>query len=165
MDNLRFDDIPTKEALREELRFYWRMGGRTIVENSTFGRDLNFLAELSNNSSVNIVAGTGYYVSSGQPASILSLTTEKMYLNMKEELLVGVNNIRCGFIGEIGTSYPVASFEQRTLAASGQLQEELRVPVMIHCARHKNSPAESLRIFLEAGGNAGMTVMAHLDRR
>lgn len=160
---MRFNDDECKNALQEEMKYYHLNGGRTIVENSTFERDLNYLCNLSSKSGVNIITGTGYYVASGQPASVLALTTEAMYNSMQNDLIKGNLGIKCGFIGEIGTSFPLDSFERKSLIASGQLQEQLKCPVMIHPARHHQSPFEDVRILLEAGGNARKTVMAHLE--
>ena len=67
IDNTRFNDY--KEAL-DEVSYFTREGGRTIVECSTrgLGRDPKLLRWVSNEAGVNIVAGTGYYTS-GLPSA------------------------------------------------------------------------------------------------
>lgn len=58
----------------------------------------------------------GYYVASCQAKSLLtSATIENMTLFMNNELTVGIQDcpdIKCGFIGEIGTSWPLHGFFQ-----------------------------------------------------
>uniref|UniRef100_A0A0B7AJ04 Uncharacterized protein n=2 Tax=Arion vulgaris TaxID=1028688 RepID=A0A0B7AJ04_9EUPU len=83
---------------------------------------------------------------------------------MRSEILDGVEGIRCGIIGEIGTSWPVTDFEKRSLRSSASLQEELGCPIIMHPGRYEMAPTEILRILLEAGGKAEHTVMSHLDR-
>lgn len=45
------------------------------------------------------------------------------------------------------------------------VEEETGCPVTIHPGRNPKAPAEILRIFQEAGGNAKRLVMGHLDRK
>jgi phosphotriesterase-related protein len=163
-DNLRFTDIVTQEAVLEELKFYKSNGGETIAEVTTFGRDLKVLQSNSKQTGVNIVAGAGFYVASGQTPDTLNMTVEQISASIVKELTVGDNGIKCGLIGEIGTSYPVDPFEKRVLQASAGLQEQYGVPVILHPGRDSRAPFEVMRIYLEAGGRVDKTVMSHLDR-
>ncbi|BFZ00056.1 hypothetical protein BsWGS_03095 [Bradybaena similaris] len=154
------------DAVTEELKFYKENGGGTIVENSTSGlhSDIVYLKNLSEFTGVNIVYGTGFYIEGAQEDSVLSYSEEKMSEKMRHDILDGVEGVRCGIIGEIGTSWPVTEFETRSLRSSAQLQEELGCPVILHPGRDGQAPGEIMRIFLEAGGKAAHTVMSHLDR-
>uniref|UniRef100_A0A672N5Q5 N-acetyltaurine hydrolase n=1 Tax=Sinocyclocheilus grahami TaxID=75366 RepID=A0A672N5Q5_SINGR len=69
------------------------------------------------------------------------------------EVLHGADgtDIRCGVIGEIGTT-------------TAHAQTQLGCPVIIHPGRNKAAPGEVIRILQEAGGNISKTVMSHLDR-
>lgn len=52
----------------------------------------------------------GYYVSSCQTASDLTLGVEAMAKVMTQELTQGClesSSVRCGFIGEVGSSWPI----------------------------------------------------------
>ena len=42
-ENMIFDDIDTQESVLEEMKFYKKNGGGSIVECTTFGRDLKVL--------------------------------------------------------------------------------------------------------------------------
>lgn len=53
---------------------------------------------------------TGYYVDSAQNASTLRMTKEEMYNVMCTELQKGCidySKIKAGFIGEVGSSWPI----------------------------------------------------------
>lgn len=165
LDNLKYDDLITKDAILDEMKFFKENGGGSVVENSAGSGDLKFFQKISKKSHVNIVAGTGFYVAPGQSAKVLRLTKEEIYNKIKNDFLLGCDGIKCGVVGEIGTSYPLDSFEKRLLEASAEFQESYKVPVTIHPSRDKRSPSEIMRLFLEAGGIADKTVMSHLESK
>ena len=74
--------------------------------------------------------------------------------------------IRCGFIGEIGCSYPLLDVEMRSIKASAEAQQAMggQVPVSFHPGRHSKAPFEIMRIFLEAGGNLDRSILSHTER-
>lgn len=82
------------------------------------------------------------------------------------EVLRGADgtDIRCGVIGEIGTSWPITDSERKVLVATAHAQAQLGCPVIIHPGRNPAAPAQVVRILQEAGGDIGKTVMSHLDR-
>lgn len=181
-DNLDFTPPSIQDAILEELKFFKSNGGQSVVEVTTFGKNLAALSQLSRDSGVNIVGNTGYYVQAAFPDSVTSLSVEKLYDTMQNELLVGVDGIKAGVIGEghlhriwaivqcpisageLGTSWPIYQFEKNVLLAAGSVQSHLKVPVIIHPGRNPEAPFEIMRIFTEAGGIASKTVMSHLDR-
>ena len=60
-DNLHMGDFASELAVIESLKAFKKAGGGCIVENSTFGlnRRTSFLKELSLETGVQIIAGTG----------------------------------------------------------------------------------------------------------
>ncbi|CAG2122593.1 unnamed protein product, partial [Medioppia subpectinata] len=151
-------------VIADELRFLKLNGGDSVVEVTTFGKSLPELRDMSVKSGVNIIAGAGFYVQSAMPSHVVQYTTEQIYDEIKSDLLVGVNGIKCGVIGEIASDWPINPFERRALVATAQVQRELNVPVILHPGRNADAPKEIMRILLEAGGRADKTVMSHLDR-
>lgn len=99
-DNLDFTESLTQKAILEELMFFKANGGQSIVEVTTFGKDLQTLAKLSQESGVNIVGNTGYYIKAAFSDSITSLPVESFYQSMKDEWTQGVNSIKPGVIGK-----------------------------------------------------------------
>ncbi|XP_058876115.1 phosphotriesterase-related protein-like isoform X2 [Acipenser ruthenus] len=73
-------------------------------------------------------------------------------------------DIKCGVIGEIGTSWPITESEKRVLQATAHAQAQLGCPVIIHPGRNTEAPFQVIRILQEAGGDISKTVMSHLDR-
>ncbi|KAM3603962.1 uncharacterized protein V6R79_004624 [Siganus canaliculatus] len=155
-------------AVREELLAYRKAGGGTIVENTTTGieRDLPTLRHMSKETGVHIVAGAGYYVDCSHSEATKKMSVEKLTDIIISEVLHGADgsDIRCGVIGEIGTSWPITDSETKVLRATAHAQAQLGCPVIIHPGRNPAAPAEVVRILQEAGGDISKTVMSHLDR-
>jgi phosphotriesterase-related protein len=165
LDNLVVDDDETVKATKREMTFFKENGGGSIVECTTFGRNLDFMKELAMSSGVKVIAGSGYYVNMSQDQLTHNFSVETIYDELKQDMLVGTNGIRCGILGELGTCYPLHPFERKVLNAAATLQSEFpTIPVSIHPGRDKRAPDEVLNVFLEAGGKADKTAMCHLDR-
>ncbi|CAL1538072.1 unnamed protein product [Lymnaea stagnalis] len=154
------------ETIKEELFFFKENGGSTIVENTVIGifPDIPCLKRLSKDTGINIICGTGFYVGASQTESVQRYTEEQMADVIRADITEGRQGVKSGMIGEIGTSWPITEFEKLSLRSSASVQTELRCPVIIHPGRSPAAPSEIMRIFLEAGGKAGKTVMSHLDR-
>jgi phosphotriesterase-related protein len=167
--NLQFNDAETQAAVLYEMELYKRFGGGAIVENSNHGlqRNVKFLKEVSQRTGVHVIAGTGHYISLVQPPSVLTMSQEEMCNLMLTELTTGCvdyPDVKCGFIGEVGSGWPLHDFERRAIIATGEVQAQLGCPVSFHPGRHPEAPFEIIRLFQEAGGDAKKAVMSHLDR-
>ncbi|NP_001038846.2 N-acetyltaurine hydrolase [Danio rerio] len=156
------------EAVKEELLCYRKAGGGTIVENTTTGinRNLPALKQLAKETGVHVIAGAGYYVDVTHSEETRKMTVEKLTDVIVSEVLHGADgtDIRCGVIGEIGTSWPITESEKKVLQATAHAQTRLGCPVIIHPGRDNKAPVEVIRILQEAGGDISKTVMSHLDR-
>ncbi|XP_034039577.1 phosphotriesterase-related protein [Thalassophryne amazonica] len=155
-------------AIKEELLAYKKVGGGTIVENTTTGlnRDLTTLKQLAKDTGVHIIGGAGYYVDNTHTETTRSMSVEQLTDIITSEVLNGADgtDIRCGVIGEIGTCWPITESEKKMLRATAHAQAQLGCPVIIHPGRNSAAPAEVIRILQEAGGDISKTVMSHLDR-
>ncbi|CAL7943704.1 unnamed protein product [Xylocopa violacea] len=165
--NLIYNDRCTEEAVLEDVKLYKEFGGGTIVENSSHGlkRNIPFMKKVSESTGVNIIAGTGYYVNATQTNE--GLSKEEMYDVMLKEMTTGCEecpDVKAGFIGEVGSSWPIAAFEKRAIQATAQVQEQLKCPVSFHPGRDPAAPSEIMRIYQEAGGDARKAILSHLDR-
>lgn len=154
-------------AVIEELKFFKKYGGSTIVDNTTYGiqRDIKFLKYASEQTGVNIVAGAGYYVEGSRPDTV-NLTVEQMADAIKKEMTEGCDgtDIKCGVIGEIGCSWPFLESERKAVQAAAQVNVDIGCPVIIHPGRHEDAPVEIVRTYQEAGGKVDKLIMSHLDR-
>ncbi|XP_049953158.1 phosphotriesterase-related protein [Schistocerca serialis cubense] len=167
--NLTFDDKETHAAVLTEMQMFNEFGGGTIVENTSHGlnRNIPLMIEVSQKTGIHVVAGTGYYVAGLQPQSTLQMSIEDLANVMHSELTEGCfedKSVRCGFIGEVGCSWPLHEFEKNVIKATAEVQSSLDCPVSFHPGRHPKAPFEIMRLFAEAGGKAGKTIMSHLDR-
>ncbi|XP_058444801.1 phosphotriesterase-related protein [Malaya genurostris] len=173
--NINFNDDDTHEAVLKDVISYKKFGGCTIVENTSHGlnRNLKVMLDISEASGVNIIAGTGHYVHGVQPDSVLNMTIEEMSDLYTKDILFGTAverpgktsvNVNCGIIGEVGSSWPITSFERKAIQATAETQSILKCPVTFHSGRDSEAPFEIVRLYLEAGGKAEKCVMSHLDR-
>uniref|UniRef100_A0A671L2J0 N-acetyltaurine hydrolase n=1 Tax=Sinocyclocheilus anshuiensis TaxID=1608454 RepID=A0A671L2J0_9TELE len=154
------------EAVKKELLCYRKAGGGSIVENTTTGitRNLPVLRQLAKETGVHIIAGAGYYVDVTH-SDETKMTVEKLTDIIVSEVLHGADgtDIRCGVIGEIGTSWPITESEKKILRATAHAQTQLGCPVIIHPGRNKAAPGEVIRILQEAGGNT--CIMSIFDQQ
>ncbi|XP_041039045.1 phosphotriesterase-related protein [Carcharodon carcharias] len=156
------------EAVKEELLHFKKLGGGTIVENTTAGicRDVKALRRLSQETGVHVIAGAGFYVGETHSLETRSTTVEKLTDILVNEILHGADgtDIKCGVIGEIGCSWPMMESERKVLQATAEAQSQLGCPVIIHPGRNSDAPFQIIRILQEAGADISKTVMSHLDR-
>ncbi|KAJ6647442.1 Phosphotriesterase-related protein [Pseudolycoriella hygida] len=171
--NINFGDADTHRNVIEDVLLYKKYGGGTIVENSSHGlkRNLRFLYDVSIGTGVHLIAGTGHYVYNLQSESHLAMSVENMVKLYIDEIKNGVDLngdgktfVKCGFIGEVGSVYPIHEFERRAIEATAIAQQELGCAVSFHPGRDSEAPFEIIRLYLEAGGKPEKCVMSHLDR-
>lgn len=167
--NVTFNDSDSATAVLEDVKLFREFGGGTIVENSNHGlkRDLSLMKKVSEATGINVIAGTGYYVAAVQNPATLNLSVEDMYNLMVKEMTEGCEenpNIKTGFIGEVGSTWPIEKFEKRAIQATGEAQTQLRCPISFHPGRDPAAPLEIIRIYAEAGGDSRKAVLSHLDR-
>lgn len=141
--NINYEDCDTHRAVLEDVKIYKKCGGGSIVENTTCGinRDLKLMYQVSKETGVHVIAGTGHYLGMTQNPGTLKLSVEQMVEIYKREVQVGIDveispsetvNIKCGIIGEIGSVYPITEFEKRSILAAAEAQTELKCGVTFH---------------------------------
>jgi len=166
LENLRL--YAAQKDVMQEMRELKAAGGATVVENTTAGikRDLDFLRQVQKESGINVVLGTGYYVDKVHPGDVKAKTIERLADFMRTEIEEGCEGteLKCGAMGELGCSWPLTADEKKVLQAAALVQSGNDAPVIIHPGRDSEAPFEIVRIFQEAGGKTGRTVMSHLDR-
>ncbi|GAB1607154.1 phosphotriesterase-related protein-like [Argonauta hians] len=160
--------VDESEAVIEEMKYYKANGGSSIVDNTVTGLepDVEFLKHVSQQSGVNIIAGTGFYVDITHSDDTRKASAEHLTSVMVNDILngVGTTGIKCGVIGEIGCTWPLTDGERKVLKASGMAQEATGCPMIIHPGRSPKAPQEIMRVVTEAGARADHIVMSHLDR-
>jgi phosphotriesterase-related protein len=77
---------------------------------------------------------------------------------------VGDTGIRAGFIGEIGSSWPLAPEEAKVFCAAAAAQAVLGCGLSVHPGRHSDSPFEILAILNSRGADPRRVIISHIDR-
>ncbi|XP_035787542.1 phosphotriesterase-related protein-like [Anopheles albimanus] len=170
--NINFEDFDTHEAVTKDVVAYRGFGGGAIVENTShgLGRNLRLMYDVSREANVHVIAGTGHYIHAMQSPATHAMSVEQLTDLYTKELLFGVEvdgvpePIRCGFIGEVGSSWPITPFERSAIQATAEVQAVIGCGVSFHPGRERDAPFEIVRLYLEAGGSAEKCVMSHLDR-
>ena len=161
-DNLSMEDYETQK--REILRFK-RAGGQTMVDATMpgIGRDPEALARISRETGLNVIMGTGYYVSSTHPEKLSSMTEEEIAEEMVRELTVGVDGVKAGVIGEIGISELFNDAERRVLRAAAIAPKKTGAGVLVHINPWTTNGLESCDILLSAGVAPERIAISHID--
>jgi phosphotriesterase-related protein len=135
--NLRLDneDVATKEV--SALRDY---GIGTLLDLTSVGLGGNIRAveRVSVATGLNIVAGTGYYTGGSQSPEVLCTSEDDMVNRIVRDIEEGIDGtgICAGVIGEVGVSWPLKAFEERSLAASVRAMKHTGAAMSIHLPFH-----------------------------
>jgi len=161
-DNLLLDN----EAVAiEELQFFKRAGGNTVVDASLpgIGRDAAALKRISEATGLNIIMGTGFYVGETHPKEFDSMTDAEIAALMVKELEEGVDGIPAGYIGEIGISEIFDDKERRVLRAAAIAQKKTGVAINVHINPWTTNGIEAADILLAAGVPCEKICISHID--
>ncbi|MGE0705283.1 MAG: phosphotriesterase [Vicinamibacterales bacterium] len=159
------DDVAT--AVNEVARFR-EAGGGTIVDVTIAGirPQPAGLAEVARRTSVNIVAGTGYYIESFAGALISGRSVESLAADLIASFDAGFegSGVRPGIVGEIGVSDPWSTSERRVMSAAVLTQQEVGAAITVHPGRDPGSPLAVVRHVAACGGDTTRLIIGHLDR-
>jgi len=134
-DNLRLGDI---DLAVKELMEFKRMGGNTIVETCPIGagRDPLGCKKISNETGLNIICASGWYIASTHPSYIKKKSVDDLCSIMVHELTEGMNetDIKAGIIKIAcsGFGVPFEEEEKKILQAAARAQSITEVPFTLH---------------------------------
>lgn len=166
-DNMILDD---EDLAIREAAYFKEAGGKTITDVSVIGigRNPKGLVKVAKTVGINIIMGTGYYISpSFTPEMRLDLKTdEEIAEGLIREITVGVGNtgIKAGVIGEIGTSWPLETRERKSLRAAGMAQQETGAAIYIHPGCHVDAPFEYVKVLEEVKADLSRVIFGHMHR-
>jgi phosphotriesterase-related protein len=132
--NLHMNDERDAIAELKTLRD-WGIGTLVEVTPIGSGRDVMGLRRVSKASGVHVVAGSSFYLASGYTAEVTQLSDSQLVDRLVRDITVGVDDtgIRAGIIGEVGLSWPLDPFEERSLAAAVRAHLLTGAAVTVHC--------------------------------
>lgn len=163
-DNLVMDDYQTQKS---EITYFKKAGGGTIVDLTLpgIGRDPVALKRMAEETGINIVMGTGYYVSSTHKPCVKSQTEQEMAEDFVRELTVGIDgtDVKAGIIGEIGISELFNDDERKVLRAAAIAHNKTGAPINVHINPWTTNGLESAEILLSAGVNPKSICISHID--
>ena len=160
-DNCTLDNVADALA---ELGAFAQLGGSSVVDVTppSLGRTPEALLNLSKESGVNVIMGSGWYLErfEGSLGSVDDLAR-----SLLDEFTTGVaGGIRPGVIGEIGVSADFTEGERRALRAACLVQREVGVPLFIHLPGWQRLGHEVLSIILdEMQVDPSAVVLCHMD--
>lgn len=159
--NLRLDD---DELAIEEVGRFARLGGATIVDATGLGlgRDLRRLRHVSQQTGIQIIAGTGFYLDAAQPAHVKGLAPTEIAEILIEDITSGEDGIRPGIIGEIGVNADFTPAERASLEGAFIAQRETHLPVQVHLPAWFRRAGEVLDIAETHGVDPAHVVLCHL---
>jgi len=163
-DNLVLDN---KNIAIEEVKKFKMYGGNTIVDltNKYMGRNVIALKKISENTGINIITCTGFYIEFNHPDYIKEKKVEELADIMVKELNEGIENtnICAGIIGEIGLSRKISANEEKVLEASAIAQQKTGVALYIHTWPFGSEGISALNILEKTGINFEKIVIGHVD--
>ncbi len=162
LDNCRLDDV---DLAVEELARFRELGGTTVLEATGLGvgRRLGDLATVSRRTGVNIVAGTGFYLEPSQPIWFQEATVDEVAAVIIQDLDVGQNGVRPGFIGEIGVGAGFTPAEHKSLRAACRAQRHSGLPVQVHLPAWFRRADEVLDVMEDEGVDPHAVVLCHMN--
>jgi phosphotriesterase-related protein len=163
-ENLVLDDL---DLAIDELAKFRELGGRTLVDVTPgdIGRDPRALAEASERSGINIVAGCGHYVHLAHPDGFGEVPLEAIAEEMIADLCEGIGGspIRAGIIGEIGTSHPLHPDEEKVLRAAARAQRATGAALTVHLHPPSRAGLDVIDVLEDAGADLSRVVLGHVD--
>jgi phosphotriesterase-related protein len=163
LDHCVLDD---PAAMTADLAAFAEAGGQSIVDVTPagIGRDPVALKGFAEQTGLNIVMGSGWYLERFHPPEVAATGERALAGELVAELENGVGGIFPGVIGEIGVSPDFTAEEHKTVRAAARAQRETGVPLYIHLPGWQRRAHEVLDIVLgEYGVAPGAVVLCHLD--
>lgn len=130
-DNLRLDSF---HFAADECEVLLRKDCNTVVDCSTaeIGRDPEKLQRLSRETGMNIVMGCAWYTADTHPEDFAAMSESEAADKLTDEVLTGINGIRPGIIGEVGTSREILPGEAKALYAAAKAHCASDLAVTVH---------------------------------
>jgi phosphotriesterase-related protein len=162
-DSLRLSDV---DLAIEELRHFKEAGGQALLDHTSrwIGADPLALRRIAEATGLHIVAGCGYY-SPVLPPNVEELTIDDLADSIVRDVTAGLHDtdVRAGFIGEIGTNWPLSPPEIKFLRAGARAQVRTGAALSIHVFPWERAALPILEILESEGADLGRVVICHLD--
>src|SRR6516164_1495157 len=148
------------DLMSAELRAAKAEGVSCLVDggHEDMGRNLSFLKQLSQQSGMPIVAGTGFYAQPFYQPELLNGSEEEL----TAELVRLARTQPVGAFGEIGSWDEITDTERKVFRAVGKAHVSTNLPIFTHTGIPGKSALEQLDILEKAGVKPNRIVIGHL---
>jgi len=153
------------ELAARELQLYKDAGGGALVELTTpdLGRDPAGLVQIARATGVHVIMCTGRYREPFYEPELWRMSTREVARIFIDEIEHGVDGVRPGIIGEIGTHNPwVAPVEERVFRAAARAHLATGLSISLH-ANGSAVGLEQLNVLEEEGADLRRVVVGHCD--
>ena len=129
------------------------------------GRDIKKLQYISENTDIDIVCGTGFFVHDALDEKTASLNRDQMAEIMLREINEGIEgtNLRAGVIGEVGVSEKIYPIERESLLATAMVYEKTGLPIYLHTYPWSRAGLEAAELLIEKGVDSKSICVCHID--
>lgn len=140
-------------------------GVRTVIDPCPMdlGRDVEFCAEVSQKSGINLICATGAYVESmGIPYTLQALSEDAICEGFIKEIEDGVGDtgIRCGVIKIATGDGKVSDYERKILKAAAKAAKHTGIPLISH-TEHCSCGHDQIDIAVGAGLPTSSLIVGH----
>lgn len=161
-DSLRLLDV---DVAISELNYFKAAGGKSLVDQTSKWSkgDPRILQKISKTTGINIIAASAYY---DTPIEYLeSRSIDQLADELVREVTEGFDgtDIKAGIIGEIHTTWPLKSFEEKQLRAAARAQVRTGAPLSIHPSCWDKEALTLIDIAESEGVNPQRIMICHLD--
>ena len=161
------------ELIATELQFYKRSGGAAVFEVTPcdMGSDPEALRRISAESGVHIVHGISFYREDRYPDWVRAASAESLAEFFASRIEDGVQGVRCGLIGEIGShnepepdpkGYRLREDEAKVFRAAALAQRTTGAAISTHASLGRAGHAQ-LDVLEAAGADLSRVAIGHCD--
>ncbi len=148
-----------------ELAYFKNAGGVSFVDPTSLGlgRKPTALKSVSEQAGLNIVMGSGWYRDPYLPAEINTRSTDDLAAEIVRDIEVGVDGVRAGIIGEVGSDRDfISPAEERVLRAAGRAHVQTGLTITTHAIRCPLG-LDQIAILEHEGVDARRVIIGHCD--
>lgn len=136
-----------------------------VVGRDEHGDNAALLKEISLQSGLNIISGTGTYLEDFSPSWVSAASEDELTERFIKDALFGIGSsgVKAGILGEQATGLDeVTPYERKGLRASARASLETGLGIMTHCT-HATMAEEQIKIIREIGIPLSRVVLGHVD--
>jgi phosphotriesterase-related protein len=163
--NVVIDEV---DVACEELKWFRRAGGVTLVDQSCdgLGRNILGLKKAAEASGVHVVAATGLYRECLWPEYAKTESADQIARRMISEIRDGIEGtgIRAGIIAEMASEFGVGKLspnEVKSFTAAAYAQRETGLPISTHCWAGELA-IDQIDLLMKHGVPANKILIGHL---